>query len=172
LGPTSLGLVKELETQGFDKPILINALVWAGGAFIHAVGSAGRQLYTLGFATNEMGQGNPKHDAFAQRYLKFAAETTNLPQPVNVCNAGLTYDTLVFVAQLMRENKIDGTTDVTKAREMLKEALASLKEWNGIHDIRMRESGDGHIQAHLLKANVEAKRWEFALREKERIERS
>lgn len=170
LGPTSLGLVKELETQGFDKPILINALVWAGGAFIHAIGSAGKQLYTLGFATSELNQGNPKHDEFAPRYLKFASETTSLPQPVNVCNAGLTYDTVMLAAHLMRENKIDGSTDVASAREKLKDALASLKEWNGIHHIRMRESGDGHIQAHLLKANIEAKRWEFALPLQDRIE--
>jgi ABC-type branched-subunit amino acid transport system substrate-binding protein len=169
LGPTSLALVKELETQGFDKPILVNALVWAGGAFIHAVGSAGRRLYTLGFASNDVGQGNPKHDAFAPRYLKFAAETTSLPQPVNVCNAGLTYDTVMLVAHLMRENKIDGTTDIAKAREMLKDAIASLKEWDGIHRIRMRDTGDGHIQTHLMRANIEAKRWEFALPQPDRI---
>jgi branched-chain amino acid transport system substrate-binding protein len=172
LGPTSLGLVKELETQGFDKPILINALVWAGGAFIHAVGSAGRRLYSIGFATQEMNQGNPRHDQFAERYLKFAAETTNLPQPVNVCNAGLTYDTVMLVAKLMRDNKIDGTTDVVKAREILKDALAALKEWDGIHTIRMRPSGDGHIQSHLLKANVEAKRWEFALPMQDRVQQA
>ena len=52
LVPTTLPLVKEMETQGFDKPLLDCGLVGAGN-FIHAVGSAGKIVHSMGFATNE-----------------------------------------------------------------------------------------------------------------------
>jgi ABC-type branched-subunit amino acid transport system substrate-binding protein len=169
LGPTSLGFVKELETQRFDKPILINALVWAGNAFINSVGTAGRNLYTLGMTTDQPGQGNPAHDAFAPRYLKFAAETTRLARPINICNVSVTYDSVMLICDLMRQAKIDGTTEPAAARSALIERLGALTSWKGINEITMRASGDGHIQTHLLRANIQAKTWEFALPPAERI---
>ncbi len=169
LGPTTLGFVKELETQRFDKPILVNALVWAGNAFINAVGTAGSRLYTLGFATSERNQGNPAHEQFDERYHAFAGETTRLSKPINICNTSLTYDSLMMVADILRQKKIDGNTEVSVAREAIKDGLAQMKDWRGVNAIRMRPSGDGHIQAHLLRAVSERKTWEYALPPAERI---
>ncbi len=169
LGPTSLGFVKELETQRFDKPILINALVWAGNAFINALGTAGTRLYSLGLTTSEHDQGNPAHDQFNDRYLKFAGETTKLTKPINICNTSLTYDTVMLLADILRQKKIDGNTDVAAAREAIKDGIAALTEWKGINTIHMRANGDGHIQTHLLRAVPDRKTWEFALPLAERL---
>ncbi|MGH6754333.1 MAG: ABC transporter substrate-binding protein, partial [Bradyrhizobium sp.] len=68
LVPTTLPLVKEMEAQGFKKPILVSALVWAGN-FIHAVGSAGDNLYTMGYNTNEPVAGADRRNAYTARFL-------------------------------------------------------------------------------------------------------
>ena len=169
LGPTSLSLVKELEVQGFDKPILLNSLVWAGAGFIHAVGSAGKNVYTIGFSTNDPDPANPKYNDYVKRFLESTKTTTNLPQPVNVCNTTLPYDTVFLVADIMRKAGIDGTTPAEKGRAAITDALAALKDYQGINKITLRDTGDGHIKCHLLKANAQTKQWEYALAPDQRI---
>ncbi len=169
LGPTSLPLVKELEVQGFDKPILLNSLVWAGAGFIHAVGTAGKNVFTIGFSTNDPDPANPKYTDYVTRFIERTKTTTNLPQPINVCNTTLPYDTVFLVADIMRKAGIDGTTPAEKGRELIKTALDGLKTYQGINKITMRDTGDGHIKCHLLKANATTKQWEYALTPDKRI---
>ena len=169
LGPTSLPLVKELEVQGFDKPILLNSLVWAGAGFIHAVGSAGKRVYTIGFATNDSDPSNAKYTDYVTRFIERTKKTTNLPQPVNVCNTTLAYDTVMLLADIMRKAGIDGATPPEKARETIKTALDALKQYQGVNKITLRDTGDGHVKCHLLKANAETKQWEYALSADKRI---
>ena len=169
LGPTSLPFVKELEVQGFDKPILLNSLVWAGAGFIHSVGSAGKRVYTIGFSTNDPDPANPKYTDYVQRFLDRTKKTTNLPQPVNVCNTTLAYDTVMLVAEILRKAGVDGTTSVDKARETIKTALEATRVYQGINKITMRDTGDGHVKCHLLKANPEIRQWEYALAPDQRI---
>ena len=169
LGPTSLPLVKELEVQGFDKPILLNSLVWAGAGFIHAVGTAGKNVFTIGFSTNDPDPANPKYTNYVSRFIERTKTTTNLPQPINVCNTTLPYDTVFLVADIMRKAGIDGTTPPDKARELIRAGLDGLKSYQGINKITMRDTGDGHIKCHLLKANAQTKQWEYALAADKRI---
>ena len=169
LGPTSLPLVKELEVQGFDKPILLNSLVWAGAGFIHAVGTAGKNVYTIGFSTNDPDPANPKYTDYVTRFLERTKKTTNLPQPINVCNTTLPYDTVFLLADIMRKAGIDGTTAPEKGRELIKVGLEGLKQFQNINTITMRDTGDGHIKCHLLKANAQTKQWEYALAPDQRI---
>ncbi len=116
LGPPALALVKEMETQGFTKPLVGDATVWAGGSFIQAVGSAGRNLHTLGFSTNEPAPGNQKLDDYVQRFIKRTEETTNLPRPINVCNTSLAYDAVMLAADMLRKGKVSGSTTPAAAR--------------------------------------------------------
>lgn len=162
LVPTSLALYKELETQGFDKPIMSNGLIWAGN-LIHAVGSAGKNLYTIGFYSNEPDPSDPVHNAYAERFLKITAATTKLPQPANISNTGVHYEAMMILAQIMREKHIDGTTDVGTARKQIMEGLNSLKTWKGLFAITMRSTGDGYITAHLMAADLKDKIWRYAL---------
>ena len=166
--PTTLALAKEMETQGFDKPVLANALIWAG-AFPQAVGSAGKNIYTIGFNTNEPAPEIKGHDEFVARYVKVAAETTQLPRPANVCNTTLAYDTVTLLAKILREKHIDGATPPEEARAAIKDGLSEIKRWQGFNTITMRDTGDGHIQSHLLAVDVDGKQWKYALPPSERI---
>ena len=44
-----------------------------------------------------------------------------------------------------------------------------MKEYQGINKITLRDTGDGHIKCHLLKANAQTKQWEYALAPDQRI---
>ena len=168
--PNVLSLVKELEAQGFGKPILGNALIWAG-AFPQAVGPAGRNVYTIGFNTNEPAPGIKGHDEFAARYVKFAMEKTKQAQPINVANTTLARDALMLLTGILRDRKIDGTTNVEKAREAVKDGLASEKHWEGLNKISILESGDGYITSHLLQVDVQNKMWKYALPAAQRVKK-
>jgi branched-chain amino acid transport system substrate-binding protein len=168
LVPTTLPLVKEMETQGFDKPLLDCGLVGAGN-FIHAVGSAGKIVHSMGFATNEPDAGNPARAPYVAAYLKRSSETTKLPQPANVSNTNLGYDAVEILAQIMTQKGIDGTTDPAKARELIKDGLAELKEYRGVSLIRMLPSGDARIVNHLLIADWQNKVWKYGLPADQRL---
>jgi branched-chain amino acid transport system substrate-binding protein len=168
LVPTTLPLVKEMETQGFDKPLLDCGLVGAGN-FIHAVGSAGKIVHSMGFATNEPDASNDARAPYVAAYLKRSSETTKLPQPANVSNTNLGYDAVHILAQIMTRKGIDGTTDPAKAREAIKDGLAELKEYRGVSLIRMLPSGDARIINHLLVADWQNKVWKYGLPADQRL---
>jgi branched-chain amino acid transport system substrate-binding protein len=162
LGAPSLGLLKELETQGFDKLVLLDASIWAGG-FIQTVGSAGKNLHSMGFSTNEPRVGDAQYNSYVERYLKRSAQTTSLPQPANVCNTSLCYDAVMLMADMLRKGNVAAGTTSEQMREMVKNGLSGLQRWDGINKVALRKSGDGHIQGHLLKADIQQKIWKFAL---------
>ena len=166
---TALPLVKELEAQGFDKPILLNSPAWASAGFIHAVGAAGRNVYTIGFSTNDPDPANPRYNAYVKRFLESTGATTNLPQPANVCNTTLAYDAVFLVADIMRKGGVDGDTTAAQARELIKAGLDGLKNYQGFNKITLRDTSDGHIKCHLLKANAQTRQWDYALAPDQRL---
>jgi branched-chain amino acid transport system substrate-binding protein len=161
LAPTSLPLVKEMETQKFDKPLVDCGLVSAGN-FIHAVGSAAKIVYSVNVGTNEPDANNPRREPFIKEYLKRSAGT-KLPQPANVVNNNAPYDVTMILADIMKRKGVDGTTSPQKARELIKDGLAELKEWHGVVHYRMRDTGDAYVRGHLLKADPESKTWRYVL---------
>jgi branched-chain amino acid transport system substrate-binding protein len=168
LNAPTLGLLKELETQGFDKLVVCDSSVWAGG-FIQTVGSAGKTLHSFGFSTNEPKPGDAKYNSFVDRYLKKSAESTNLPQPANVCNTSLCYDAVMILTEILRKGGVNASTSNEQVRDIVKNGLSSLQKWEGINKFSLRKSGDGHIQGHLLKADLQQKIWKFALPVDQRI---
>ena len=165
--PNTLAILKELETQGIQVPVLVNALIWPAN-FPQAVTAGAKHVYTIGFNTNESAPEIKGHDEFVARYAKLAAETTNLAQPPNVANATLAYDTMRLLAGILKEKRIDGNTGAEQARSAIMEALASLKSWRGLNDIAIKESGDGYIRAHLLEIDAPGRAWKYSLPKTER----
>ena len=160
--PNVLGVLKELDTQSFEVPILVNALIWPGN-FPQTVTAGAKNVHTIGFNTNEPAPEIKGHDEFAARYAKLSGETTSLAKPANVANATLAYDAAMLLAGIIRDKKIDGTTDVEKARAEITDTLMALKSWRGLNDITMKDTGDGYIRSHLLELDVANKVWKYSL---------
>jgi len=165
--PNVLALLKELDTQGFQAPILANALIWPGN-FPQVVSAGAQNVHTIGFNTNEPAPAINGHDDFVARYATLSGQTTSLAKPANAANASLAYDAAMMLIGLMKDQKIDGTTDVQTARAEITSALNSLKSWRGLNDLTMRESGDGYIRSHLLEMDVSSKAWKYSLPPNER----
>jgi branched-chain amino acid transport system substrate-binding protein len=160
--PNVLALLKGLDTQGLPVPVLVNALVWPGN-FPQTVSAGAKNVYTIGFATNEPAPAIKGHDDFVARYATLSGETTSLAKPANVANASIAYDAAMMLIGIMREKKIDGTTDVQTARAEITTALNGLKSWHGLNDITIKDSGDGYIRSHLLEMDVANKVWKYSL---------
>jgi len=168
LAPTSLPFVKELETQGVKSPLLISALAWSG-PFVNVIGSAGANLYTMGYATNTSSPAFPGYVDYAKRFLEITKDIPSIPKPANVANTVMAYEAFAFVADIMKRKGIDGNTDPVKARELIKDGMSEAKEFKDIVTFTIRGTYDGHIKSHLLKADVANKVWVFGLEEKDRI---
>ena len=111
------------------------------------------------------------HDEYAARYVKFATANTKLPQPINVANTTLAYDAVTLLMGILRERKIDGSTNLQKARESIKDSLAAVKQWQGFNKLTLLESGDGYIPSHLLEVDVQNKMWKYSLPAAERLKK-
>ena len=159
--PNVLALLKELDTQGIHAPVLVNALIWPGN-FPQTVSAGAQNVYTIGFNTNEPAPGIKGHDDFVARYATLSGETKSLAKPANAANASLAYDAAMMLIDIMKEKKIDGTTDVQTARAEITTALNALKSWHGLNDITMKDSGDGYIRSHLLEMDVAKKAWKYS----------
>ena len=160
--PNVLAILKELDIQGFQAPVLVNALIWPGN-FPQVVGAGARNIYTIGFNTNESAPDIKGHDEFVARYTKLSDETSSLAKPANVANATLAYDATMLLVEILKDKHIDGTTDVGTARMEIMNSLTALKHWRGLNDITMQDSGDGYIRSHLLEIDVDKRAWKYSL---------
>lgn len=160
--PNVLAVLKELDTQGFQAPVLVNALIWPGN-LPQVVSAGAKNVHAIGFNTNEPAPEIKGHDEFAVRYAKLSGETTSLAKPANVANATLAYDATMILVQIMKDKQIDGATDVEKARTEIMNSLAALKSYPGLNAITMKDTGDGYIRSHLLEIDVANKAWKYSL---------
>ncbi len=165
--PNVLAVLKELDTQGFQAPVLVNALIWPGN-FPQVVSAGAKNVYAIGFNTNEPAPEIKGHDEFAVRYAKLSGETTSLAKPANVANATLAYDATMILIGIIKDKHIDGTTDVEKARSEITNSLAALKSYPGLNAITMKDTGDGYIRSHLIEIDVANKAWKYSLPKAER----
>ncbi len=165
--PNTLAILKELDTQGLHVPVLVNALIWPGN-FPQTVTAGASQVYTIGFNTNEPAPEVKGHEEFVGRYTKLSEATTSLSKPANAANATIAYDTVMLLADILREKKIDGNTSPDAARTAIMESLASLKSFHGLNDIKIQESGDGYIRSHLLEIDAGKKAWKYSLPKSQR----
>ena len=159
---TILPLVKELRSQGIDVPIVNNAMIW-GSSFPNMVGDAGAKFYTFGFSTNEVMADNPKHNEFIRRFKERLKDQPPIPQPPNPANAILGYEGIMVLTDVMTRKKIDGSTDVAKARDLIKEGFGELSVVKGIYAIQMDKDRNGYLPARLMSLDLGTKEWIYAL---------
>lgn len=155
-------LAKDLAVQGVKAPVLNTSILWPG-PFINNVGENGRNWHVIGFATNEAGPAGHFDPALYGKLSERALERADaaMGQPFNLANWALSYDGILFLADVMRRTGIDGNTAPKQAREAIKNEFMAAKTFNGALKYTIRDTGDGHVPAGVLAADVEAKTWRF-----------
>jgi ABC-type branched-subunit amino acid transport system substrate-binding protein len=160
--PATMKLVKEMATQGLDVPHFANAMVWPG-ATPALLGPQGKNFYSVGFTTNEPIPGNDKFNNFVARFVDRLKGDNSIPHPANVANGTFHYDTVMMVAKMMREKGIDGNTPITKARELMRDAMAELTGYDGINKLVVGKDRNGYVKSHLIRIDSDAKMWRYVL---------
>ena len=163
----SLQLLKELEGQKFDKPILL-APVALGGSVANEAGTAGRNVFSMITSTNEP-DGNALHDNFVTRMIERTRSNPAVPQPINTVGLVWMYDALLALADVIRTQGMDGDTPIQEVRERIQVVMNTQKEFNGIAPFSMLPSGDADYRAHLVRVDHEKRIWIYALPREERI---
>ncbi|MDB5897085.1 MAG: branched-chain amino acid abc transporter, amino acid-binding protein [Ramlibacter sp.] len=156
-------LAKDLTAQGLKAPILNISVLWAG-PFINMVGDLGRNWHVIGWSTNESGQAGTDNALYASIVKRVLPKgDAQIGNPPNLANWSLGYDAVLLYADIMRRNGIDGNTDPKTARELIKNEFVKLKTFAGAYKYTMLDTGDAHIPATVLIADVEKKQWKFLL---------
>jgi branched-chain amino acid transport system substrate-binding protein len=156
-------LAKDLTAQGVKAPILNTSILWSG-PFINMVGEMGRNWHVIGWSTNEAGQAGVDSAVYANLVKRVLPKgDAQIGTPPNMANWAIGYDAVLLYADIMRRTGIDGRTDPKKARELIKNEFAKLKTFTGAYKYTMRDTGDGHIPATVLAADVDKKQWKFLL---------
>jgi branched-chain amino acid transport system substrate-binding protein len=162
-----IAMLRELASQKFQVPVLNSALIWPG-AFPQASGPGFEQVYSAGFSTNEPLKGNPKHNAYIEAFLAKLRGNPQMPQPPNPGNSVVGHEAMLMLADIMARKGIDGTTDPTRARSLVKEGLGETKSFSNIFDVKIDDARNGYVRAHLLKVDVPSKQWVYGLPEEQR----
>jgi hypothetical protein len=68
-----------------------------------------------------------------------------------------------MVAKMMREKGIDGNTPITKARELMRDAMAELTGYDGINKLVVGKDRNGYVKSHLIRIDSDAKMWRYVL---------
>lgn len=160
LGPSALLLAKEFATQGIKQPVLAQSIIWPG-PFINQVGDNGRNWHTIGFSTNDRVPGNNELNAAVVKRVLERADPT-LGVPANMANWTVSYDVVLLYADIFRRLGIDGNADAKKVRESVKNEFVKLKNFAGINNYQIRDSGDSYIQGTVLVPDLQKKMWKFA----------
>jgi branched-chain amino acid transport system substrate-binding protein len=158
--PQGLLLAKEFAIQGFTKPVLANSIIWPGN-FVSAAGEAGKNWHTIGYSTNSKVPGdNERYKSVAARFIERARKTPALG--TNISNNTVAYDIMMLYADILKRRGVDGSTDVAKARDIIREEFEKLKEFRSLNIYKMRDTGDGDMPHELLVPDVAKKEWKFA----------
>jgi ABC-type branched-subunit amino acid transport system substrate-binding protein len=165
--PGVIALLREMGSQKFDVPVFNNGMIWPG-AFPQAAGPGFEKVYTVGFSTNEKLQKNPRHNAYIDAFQAKLKGNPQMPQPPNPGNSVMGHEAMFMLADILKRKGIDGTTDIQKARQAVKDGMAETKEFNGVFNVKINQERNGYVRAHLMKVNVPAKQFVYALPESQR----
>ena len=165
--PGVIGILREMRSQKIDLPVFNNGMIWPG-AFPQAAGPGFERVYTVGFSTNEKLANNPRHNAYIDAFQGKLKGNPQMPQPPNPGNSIMGHEALLALASILRAKGIDGSTDIAKARAAVKAGMAELKESQGVFNVKFNAERNGYVRAHLMKVDVPAKQFVYAIPESQR----
>jgi branched-chain amino acid transport system substrate-binding protein len=162
LTPSALALVKEFAQQSVDKPVLANSALWTSG-FVSTAGNNASNWYTPGFSTNTETLGDQTlYASVVKRFLERASTKPGIGD--NIGNQTVSYDVALLYADILRRAKLNGSVDTAKLREVVKDGMLALKDFRGLNQYQMRDTGDGDTKMGLLKVDSAKGAWVYAQR--------
>ncbi len=165
--PDAIRLGKEFQAQDVNVPIIGNSLIWPGiipQVLSKTIGKQAANWHVTGFSTNEESNGDPKlYKSFVDRYSAAVMKDPTMAQypPPSVANSTLAYDGVLVAADILRKKGVDGNTPVDKAREMLKDGMAAIKDFTGLNHYTFTDKGDAYIPMKALQINPDKSEWAF-----------
>lgn len=161
LVPAVIALAKEMDAQGVDIPILNNLIFWPT-AGVNLIAALGKEVYAMGFTTNEKID-NAAHNSYIARYEAKLADNAKILKPANAANSTIAYEAVQMVAQIMRDKGIDGNTPVKEAREMIADGISAIEKWDGsLLKFTFDDKRDAYIPGRLVKVDNATKLWVYA----------
>jgi ABC-type branched-subunit amino acid transport system substrate-binding protein len=167
IAPSVINLLREMRSQKVDLPVLNNGMIWPGG-FPLAAGPGFEKIYTTGFSTNEKLEKNPRHNAYIEAFQAKLRGNPQVAQPANPGNSVMGHEAMQMLAGILRRKGVDGTTDVAKAREAVRQGMAETTAFTSVFDVRIDRERNGYVRAHLMRVDVPAKQFVYALPESQR----
>jgi ABC-type branched-subunit amino acid transport system substrate-binding protein len=165
--PSVITMLREMGSQKLDVPVFNNGMIWPG-AFPQAAGPGFEKVYTVGFSTNEKLEKNPRHNAYIDAFKAKLTGNPQMPQPPNPGNSVMGHEAMYMLAGILKQKGVDGSTDVQKAREAVKQGMSETKQFQGVFDVKINQERNGYVRAHLMKVDVPAKQFVYALPEAQR----
>lgn len=133
---------KELERQGVKVPTL-TGVHFAPGGFVTGGGSAMEGWLATTFL--DLSSSDPKVQDFIVRFTKRAEQDAVIPKPIILTLEATTYDALSAIADIMRKKGVTANTPLPEARNLIKDGLASLKDYKGLQGtIAIDATGEAH----------------------------
>lgn len=165
--PSVITLLREMGSQKIDVPVFNNGMIWPG-AFPQAAGPGFEKVYTVGFSTNEKLDKNPRHNAYIDAFKAKLTGNPQMPQPPNPGNSVMGHEAMYMLAGILKQKGVDGATDIQKAREAVKQGMTETRQFQGVFDVKINQERNGYVRAHLMKVDVPAKQFVYALPESQR----
>ena len=127
-GP-AFGLLKELERQGFKKPLLLSGMLGGGGGVIPLMGG-----YLDGAVISYWVDFSDKATQdWQSRWLSLVKADTRVPQKPLFASTDLSvYNAMIALAKVMREAKLTPDTPLPEARAKTRDGLQSLTDFHGV----------------------------------------
>lgn len=165
LSPDAVRLAREMQIQGVRVPVMGNSLIFPGTlpqTLSKTVGNDAKFWHTSAFSTNEWSTGDQTiYKSFVQRYDAEVLKNPGMAQftPPNVANSSLGYDVVQLIAELLRRGGVDGATPLAEARERLMKQMVAVKEFRGIHQFKVLDSGDVYVPSHAVHIDPQRREW-------------
>ncbi len=165
--PAVIAMIREMGSQRMEMPLFNNGMIWPG-AFPQAAGPGFERVYTVGFSTNEKQQRNPRHDAYIAAFQAKLKDNPMMRQPANPGNSIMGHEAMLMLADILKKKGVDGSMNAEKARLAVKAGMAETKEAQGVFNVKFNSERNGYVRAHLMRVDVPAKQFVYALPEDQR----
>lgn len=140
LTPEAVAIAKEFQRQGLKAPVVASLQNWGGPEIVLASDTIEGWV---GGGTFDEDTQDQRGKTYLQRFVKIGEADPGVGKPAYSGIWTQTYDTIMAIAEVMREAQVTTDMDLQKARTAVREGLQNLKGFTGITgDTSVLPNGD------------------------------